>query len=427
MKFGRIVGKIVTFAETIIYIMKLFFAAVVCMSVLSLSCPADAAGGVKEPPASRHDRTGLRGEFRQALFLYGKGMYEEAMSRFSRLASEYDDPEARGYAVLCAVRMKLPSYGELSRRYLEKYPFTLAASRIKYADALNLFDAGDYAAASAVLESLDPKSLERGQRDEFLFKRAYCDYETGNTGRALERFAELAAGVKPDYAAASSYMAGYICYCGKDFTEAAGWFGQSSGDSRFSAMSRYYIAECRFMLKDYEYVTDNGPGLLESVPEDCLPKLNRIISESYLVLGNAPEARKYYDNFEELTIAVLGLTFKPNTDDLREAPSLTNIPILLDDGAIVKAYDPIGEKNFKKFYPDEITYCSSIEETLRDADICFIFTEWDFVKNLDITLYEKLMRKPIVIDGRNCYNLDDIRKTRITYDSIGRETINPER
>lgn len=295
MKFGRIVGKIVTFAETIIYIMKLFFAAVVCMSVLSLYCPADAAGGVKEPPASRHDRTGLRGEFRQALFLYGKGMYEEAMSRFSRLASEYDDPEARGYAVLCAVRMKLPSYGELSRRYLEKYPFTLAASRIKYADALNLFDAGDYAAASAVLESLDPKSLERGQRDEFLFKRAYCDYETGNTGRALERFAELAAGVKPDYAAASSYMAGYICYCGKDFTEAAGWFGQSSGDSRFSAMSRYYIAECRFMLKDYEYVTDNGPGLLESVPEDCLPKLNRIISESYLVLGNAPEARKYYD------------------------------------------------------------------------------------------------------------------------------------
>ena len=139
------------------------------------------------------------------------------------------------------------------------------------------------------------------------------------------------------------------------------------------------------------------------------------------------KARKYYDNFEELTIAVLGLTFKPNTDDLREAPSLTNIPILLDDGAIVKAYDPIGEKNFKKFYPDEITYCSSIEETLRDADICFIFTEWDFVKNLDITLYEKLMRKPIVIDGRNCYNLDDIRKTRITYDSIGRETINPER
>lgn len=139
------------------------------------------------------------------------------------------------------------------------------------------------------------------------------------------------------------------------------------------------------------------------------------------------KARKYYDNFEGITVAVLGLTFKPNTDDLREAPSLANIPILLDDGAIIKAYDPIGEKNFKKFYPNEITYCTSMEETLKDADICFIFTEWDFVKNFEISKYEKLMRRPIVIDGRNCYNLDDIRNTKITYDSIGRETINPER
>ena len=136
------------------------------------------------------------------------------------------------------------------------------------------------------------------------------------------------------------------------------------------------------------------------------------------------KARKYYETFEGLNIAVLGLTFKPNTDDLREAPSLTNIPILLDDGANIKAYDPVGEKNFKKIYPNEITYCKSVEETLKEADLCFIFTEWDFVKELDITIYEKLMRKPIVIDGRNCYNLEEMKKTNITYDSIGRKIIN---
>ena len=139
------------------------------------------------------------------------------------------------------------------------------------------------------------------------------------------------------------------------------------------------------------------------------------------------KARKYYETFEGLNIAVLGLTFKPNTDDLREAPSLTNIPILLDDGANIKAYDPVGEKNFKKVYPNEITYCKSVEETLEDADLCFIFTEWDFVKELDITLYEKLMKKPIVIDGRNCYNLDAVRKTNMIYDSIGRIIINSQR
>ena len=69
------------------------------------------------------------------------------------------------------------------------------------------------------------------------------------------------------------------------------------------------------------------------------------------------KAKKYYDSFEGLTVAVLGLTFKPGTDDLREAPSLVNIPILLEDGAKVKAWDPVGVANYKKYYPTEIEYC----------------------------------------------------------------------
>lgn len=136
------------------------------------------------------------------------------------------------------------------------------------------------------------------------------------------------------------------------------------------------------------------------------------------------KARKYYDNFEGLNVAVLGLTFKPNTDDLRDAPSLNNISILLEEGANIKAYDPVGEENFKKAYPTEITYCKTVEETIKDADICFIFTEWDSIKGFDITLYKKLMRNPIILDGRNCYNLDDMKKENLTYESIGRKTIN---
>lgn len=136
------------------------------------------------------------------------------------------------------------------------------------------------------------------------------------------------------------------------------------------------------------------------------------------------KAKKYYKSFEGLNIAVLGLTFKPNTDDLREAPSLDNIEILLEEGASIKAYDPIGEKNFKKIYPNEIRYCNNIEETLKDTDICFIFTEWDFVKNMDLKMYEEFMKKPIIIDGRNCYDLDKIKDFNVVYDSIGRMTIN---
>ena len=136
------------------------------------------------------------------------------------------------------------------------------------------------------------------------------------------------------------------------------------------------------------------------------------------------KARKYYETFEGLNVAVIGLSFKPNTDDLREAPSLDCIPILLDDGAKIKVYDPVAEDNYKKIYPTEIEYCKSIENTLKDADICFIFTEWDFVKKMDTSLFRKLMNKPIVLDGRNCFDLNKIRNEKIIYESIGRKLIN---
>ncbi len=136
------------------------------------------------------------------------------------------------------------------------------------------------------------------------------------------------------------------------------------------------------------------------------------------------KSRKYFDSLKGLNIAVLGLTFKPGTDDLREAPTLVNIPLMIEDGANIKAWDPVGIDNFKKLYSDGITYCSSIEDTLQNADICFIFTEWDEVKTFDINKYSKLMKNPIIIDGRNCYDLVSAKKANIIYDSIGRETIN---
>jgi len=130
------------------------------------------------------------------------------------------------------------------------------------------------------------------------------------------------------------------------------------------------------------------------------------------------KARKYYDSFEGLTVAVLGLTFKPGTDDLREAPSLVNIPILLDDGAKVKAFDPVGVENFKKVCDGDIEYCGSIDDTIKDADMCFIFTEWDEIKNYDVAKFGQLMKKAIVLDGRNCFT--DKSTAEITYECIGK-------
>ena len=124
--------------------------------------------------------------------------------------------------------------------------------------------------------------------------------------------------------------------------------------------------------------------------------------------------------FNNLKVAVLGLTFKPGTDDLREAPSLDNVKLLLENGANIYAYDPVGEDNFKKKYPTEINYVSSPEEALKDANVCFIFTEWNEIKNVKPEEYKKLMKTPLVYDGRNIYNINEMIREGVEYYSIGR-------
>ena len=135
------------------------------------------------------------------------------------------------------------------------------------------------------------------------------------------------------------------------------------------------------------------------------------------------QAKKRFRNLRGLRAAVLGLTFKPGTDDLREAPSIPNIRRLLDEGVQVVAYDPVGENNFKKLYPSEIEYVNKPEEAIEGADVIFIFTEWDEIKNIKIDTYCNLMNTPIIFDGRNCYKIADIMNEKVDYYSVGRKTI----
>lgn len=135
------------------------------------------------------------------------------------------------------------------------------------------------------------------------------------------------------------------------------------------------------------------------------------------------QAKNKFGSLKGLKVAVLGLTFKPGTDDLREAPSIPNVRRLLDEGAEIIAYDPVGVENFKKVYPSGITYVSTPEEALKDADMTFIFTEWNEIKSLNLSIYEKLMYTPIIFDGRNCYKVKEAKERQIDYYSIGRKSV----
>lgn len=135
------------------------------------------------------------------------------------------------------------------------------------------------------------------------------------------------------------------------------------------------------------------------------------------------KAKEKFGSLRGMKVAVLGLTFKPGTDDLREAPSIPNVRRLLDEGAKIVAYDPVGINNFKKLYPTEIEYVNNPENALMDADMAFIFTEWNEIKSLPINKYEELMSTPIIFDGRNCYLLEEVKGSNINYYSIGRNEV----
>lgn len=143
--------------------------------------------------------------------------------------------------------------------------------------------------------------------------------------------------------------------------------------------------------------------------------------------------RNDFKSLREHNIAVLGLTFKPGTDDMREAPSIDNIELLLEAGANVHVYDPIGIEKFKtiinkKIIDDGITgnisYFEIIDDAIKDCDAAMIMTEWPEIVNYNIAKYVELMKTPYIYDGRNCYELQKLKKYNIYYTSVGREVVN---
>lgn len=122
-------------------------------------------------------------------------------------------------------------------------------------------------------------------------------------------------------------------------------------------------------------------------------------------------------------VAMLGLAFKPNTDDMRESASIVLAQKLTDLGANISAFDPIAIDNAKRLLPETVHYAASTEEALKDADVAIIVTEWDEFKDLPLTVFEQQMKQPIVIDGRNCYPLKFVETANIDYYSIGRPSV----
>lgn len=125
------------------------------------------------------------------------------------------------------------------------------------------------------------------------------------------------------------------------------------------------------------------------------------------------------DSLNGKTVAIWGLAFKPQTDDMREAPSLTLIQSLLDNNVNVIAYDPIAMKECYKYIGDKITYASDKYQCVNGADVLVVVTEWNDFRNVDLSILSKLMNNKYIIDGRNIFNKKDVLDAGFEYSRIG--------
>lgn len=137
-----------------------------------------------------------------------------------------------------------------------------------------------------------------------------------------------------------------------------------------------------------------------------------------------PRIKEYFDGeLKGKTIAMWGLSFKPNTDDIREAPSIYNIKALRRAGAKVVAFDPEAIANVRKVMGRKVKYASNMYEALEDADALMIMTEWPEFRTPDFEKISASLKNKVIFDGRNLYNLDEMKNLGFDYFSIGRENV----
>ena len=138
-----------------------------------------------------------------------------------------------------------------------------------------------------------------------------------------------------------------------------------------------------------------------------------------------PRIKQYFNgDLKGKTIAIWGLAFKPHTDDIREAPALYNIELLLNEGAVIKVHDPEGMENVRKVIGDKVQYCETPYDAAQDADAIFIATEWPEFRTPDFDRLSGILKNKVIFDGRNLYDLTIMKEMGYSYYSIGREVIN---
>jgi UDPglucose 6-dehydrogenase len=188
-----------------------------------------------------------------------------------------------------------------------------------------------------------------------------------------------------------------------------------------------------------------GPKFLHTGPGyggSCFPKDTRALAQiardhgeritivETVIAANENRKKRMVEKIRRMTgplagktLAILGLAFKPNTDDVRESPALAIVKQLLDEGAQLRVHDPAAMAETRKIFGDQLIYCDDPYEAAQGADALVLVTEWNSYRRLDLGRIRSLLQSPVLIDLRNIYTPEEVSKYGFRYDSLGRKSI----
>lgn len=230
--------------------------------------------------------------YRKALDLYENSQYQAARNLFEKISG---DAVPDGYVVLCALKMRSADSQDLLSLYRKSHPSSSLLNDAVFANALNLFDDGKYEESLDEFLFVKPSALLNRELPQYWFKKGYSEYSLGKYPEAISSFEKLESLPATDFTSFGYYLHGVILYNQKRFGEAVPMFDESVRDIRFAELSRFYIVDCEFNQKNYDYVIREGEAMYASAPKERQEHLARIISESYLVKGDKEKAREYFE------------------------------------------------------------------------------------------------------------------------------------
>ena len=264
-------------------------------ALLLLAAPVSQIEAAPREAQSHYDK---------GIALYEKQKYSAAQTEFEKAArgAGADDvgfsERAAYYIALCAAEMRQGNAREMLDRFILEYPGSIYANDIRFSLGTLLHEEGDYQAAYAQYQQVDPYELDFSRFDEYNFRTGYAAYMCGDTDKAYGYFKNC--NTDPQYKPHATYYIAYIDYSRGDLQAAKREFASIADNPAYEPIIPFYLLQIEFRENNYDYVVANGIPLLAKATEARQQEISRIVSEAYFHLGDYPKALAYMDNYAKL-------------------------------------------------------------------------------------------------------------------------------